>query len=94
MVRPRGAGVSLVPHMPPERAALHRTLTPDIKQGFRRGKQKSRTSMELCGLKCGAGAGITKMPIILMGASYLKDNLEKYRQKYLHFAKCLPLSCF
>ena len=64
-----------------------RTFAPDAIEGFG-GKRKGRTFWELCGLVCGAGAGIEKWPASRMDIGFYFFYLEMYRQKYRHFQKC------
>ena len=55
----------------------------------------------VCGILCGnchyfnsieAGAGTTNQAVTRMYARFLKNDFQKYRQKYRHFSKC-PSCC-
>ena len=62
----------------PDCCTVHRTFTHDAIEGFG-GKKKGRTFWELCGLVCGAGAGIEKCLEDRMNAGFLLIHYEKYR---------------
>jgi hypothetical protein len=52
--------------------------------GLHRGKEKDRTSLELCGLVFGAETGTTIWLETRMDIRFFQIKIEKYRQKYRH----------